>query len=635
MAARLPALLCVSSLIAATACSAVDADAPTGGDAFDQTESSPRATRPHALLIHEPDAVTALAARGFGLGHHVGAEDGARADALAAKGAYKDVAAALADALDEKVAENDRSLSADQKDHRLRVGMQYWRRLFDARWLRSPLSRFTLVAVTNRMDRAEDGDCGEVRFVYRLEYDDPGERRNAAAGAEYWARMPMTLMAVVPQPKGTEGCSAVAKKWLALDSLSGDARLDALAELLPRGAARTFETNLQAVRWPSAAWPAMGGNAEYMLNIFRNDNGAAAKRIPLENTPDVARLKGDAAEKDALAQWIADHAREVEAGTAKIPDRFLAQTAFSIGPRGFARLGNRPFAQLFGDGAELSAPSGDGALIRSRAGLVRRLDEQSCQGCHQSRSIAGFHMLGDEERSDRLDQLVVGASAHLRDELTWRQQQVEAVASGGAFATPRPFAERAAEGAGGVGAHCGLGRDATFARWTCEEGLSCEDANGESDVGVCIRTTKLEAGDLCEKNDVAPSDDPKVGDVKKAGELSCATTNASGTGTCTRSTGGFPNGACTSMCAKAGQLTENGSVVCGTVPPTSFNECLLQKKSFEECMRPITLMLRASCDVDRPCRDDYACTYVPGAPAGVGQCMPPYFLFQARVDGHD
>ena len=30
-----------------------------------------------------------------------------------------------------------------------------------------------------------------------------------------------------------------------------------------------------------------------------------------------------------------------------------------------------------------------------------------------------------------------------------------------------------------------------------------------------------------------------------------------------------------------------------------------------------------------------ALAYVPGAPRNNGACMPPYFIFQARVDGHE
>jgi hypothetical protein len=39
-----------------------------------------------------------------------------------------------------------------------------------------------------------------------------------------------------------------------------------------------------------------------------------------------------------------------------------------------------------------------------------------------------------------------------------------------------------------------------------------------------------------------------------------------------------------------------------------------------------------ACDADHPCRDDYACARV-SAEATRGACVPPYFVFQARVDG--
>lgn len=74
----------------------------------------------------------------------------------------------------------------------------------------------------------------------------------------------------------------------------------------------------------------------------------------------------------------------------------------------------------------------------------------------------------------------------------------------------------------------------------------------------------------------------------------------------------------------------------GPAPPSKFNECMAGRaKTFEECMSPPRLSYRKLCNVQFPCRDDYVCAYVPGAPKGNGACMPPYFIFQARVDGHE
>ncbi|MER8377073.1 hypothetical protein, partial [Mesorhizobium sp. M1406] len=50
-----------------------------------------------------------------------------------------------------------------------------------------------------------------------------------------------------------------------------------------------------------------------------------------------------------------------------------------------------------------------------------------------------------------------------------------------------------------------------------------------------------------------------------------------------------------------------------------------------------TAGLRA-CDKAHPCREDYICTAgyddLVEAKAGKGTCIPPYFIFQFRVDGH-
>jgi hypothetical protein len=40
------------------------------------------------------------------------------------------------------------------------------------------------------------------------------------------------------------------------------------------------------------------------------------------------------------------------------------------------------------------------------------------------------------------------------------------------------------------------------------------------------------------------------------------------------------------------------------------------------------------CSARHACRDDYICSQNEGHPPGSGVCIPPYFLFQMRVDGH-
>ena len=75
---------------------------------------------------------------------------------------------------------------------------------------------------------------------------------------------------------------------------------------------------------------------------------------------------------------------------------------------------------------------------------------------------------------------------------------------------------------------------------------------------------------------------------------------------------------------------------CGGIAILSdFNSCLAAKKPFGECLakhtRPGNLR---TCSAQQACRDDYICAQAEGRPEGQGACIPPYFLFQMRVDGH-
>jgi hypothetical protein len=89
---------------------------------------------------------------------------------------------------------------------------------------------------------------------------------------------------------------------------------------------------------------------------------------------------------------------------------------------------------------------------------------------------------------------------------------------------------------------------------------------------------------------------------------------------------------CTSSCA---DLPEAGT--CGVIAVLEpFNACLARKTPFPRCLAEhVTPAGLRACDARTPCRDDYICARVPGGAAtGRGACMPPYFLFQMRVDGH-
>src|SRR5690606_35357524 len=115
--------------------------------------------------------------------------------------------------------------------------------------------------------------------------------------------------------------------------------------------------------------------AEYLLQVFRNESGKW-KATPLENTPDVALLERDAKARAALLEWLrAPEQREaLDQGTIVVPDQWLAKSATSVTPRGFARLANRPWSRVFADEDFADYDFEGLSTVRSPAALLRRLD---------------------------------------------------------------------------------------------------------------------------------------------------------------------------------------------------------------------------------------------------------------------
>lgn len=565
------------------------------------------------LLLSERALMATLDASGYDLGTLLGdgpARDGA---ALARGARYRDLAAVIAS----DVAE------AKRKDPSSGVGLAFGHRLFDVRLLRDRDARWELVGVSQRFDRdfADATRCGELRFIYRLRYD------KVVKGLPVSSRMPQTAAISFWNERGSdsgaERCASALRDWTVRVADASKPRLPSAAELAPRF--KAVELNVQTVRWPSTVRPDMAGHAEYALRaLVRSEGGAHLVPGPLENTPDVARARGDRSYARALEAWVTDpaNAARIDAGTAILPPPLSATRATSVTPHGLARRHNRPFRTLL-EPSRVHA-SASAALARSGEAVLRRLDEMSCPGCHASRSIAGFHFLGEETAPlESVNAVLVGRSPHLIDELARRGREVARRLTGRGEPTAIPFAERTSA-RGEAGSRCGLGPDPSFASWTCEEGLVCaRDVGSEHDgVGVCTRPSPR-AGDRCEVGRLAPSSDPLTDRVARLESSACP-------GACNDNRVGFPGGACVASCASLGE-----GEVCGAIPRlTGFNDCLARSKgsSFEQCILDnATASAVQACDERRPCRDDYICARTR---EGKGACMPPYFLFQLRVDGH-
>ena len=500
------------------------------------------------------------------------------------------------------------------KDSKLGPSMKKHHRLFDERWLGSDKATFELVGVVHRLERSSfnPGTCGELRFIYRLAY-------KVLAKDLIYSRLPMTMNLVFTLPKGKNGsCTTITAEWKKFVDRSEKPKSLTF---------KSVEVNLQSVRWPSTIRPDMGGYAEYILRVFKK-KGPKFYTAELENTPDVMKLKSNPALKEKLMTWLKEprQMKAVDEGVLNIPAEFLATRAVSVALTGTHRLANAPFTQVFTeeDFKELNLTGF--STFKSAAGLFKRLNDHSCMGCHQGRTVAGFHFLGkDRAETDAVNAIFTSASPHFLLDQPRRMNFFEAAEKGKKGIEARPVSVRAKLGEGGMGSHCGLG-DPSFSKWICLPGFECArmiDDNKISPTGVCM-PIKPQAGSYCLPGKTIMNTDPHKDAVKVLGMKSCGEAQH-----CEAVSVGFPGGMCSRGCTN---LTSDET--CGSIAVLhSFNSCLARRKDpFAKCLsdnvRPAALQ---ACDDKRMCRDDYICARTG---AGVGACIPPYFLFQLRVDGH-
>jgi hypothetical protein len=308
----------------------------------------------------------------------------------------------------------------------------------------------------------------------------------------------------------------------------------------------------------------------------------------------------------------------VDRGTVLVPDEFLATRAISVAPHALERLQNRPMTAALSARDVASFIKSGRKTFASPEGLLRRLDTLSCPGCHQTRSVAGFHFLGVDDATRRADVIAVPHSPHFDDDLPRRELYLDALLSGRPPEEFRPTSERA--GRGNYGAHCGLVADGEYQSWRCESGLECRSL-GDETIGVC-QPAKPGPGDACEVGPMKAHSDGHRDAVRLGPRTGCES------GHCERNSVGFPGGMCSGGCDGL-----SDSATCGGIALlVEFNTCLARGVPFESCIlehsRPGALR---KCSLRDPCREDYICARLPN---GEGGCIPPYFLFQMRVDGH-
>jgi hypothetical protein len=533
------------------------------------------------------------------------------------------------------------------------VGMKFGKRFFDRNFLHNELARFVLVGVINRMDQAYKDDpafCGETRFIYRLAYAVTDK------GSVVSSRLPMTINLIFHAKKksSTDDCSALASAW---KNINIEDREDIIADDLTtngplsdrffsKASAKQLEVNLQIVRWPAAVRGDFGGHAEYLLKVYQFDGQKYVEAL-MENQIDRSKLNGNPTLLAELKNWIKSQGDSIDKGTFLIPEKFLAKTAFSISPGGINRSGNRPFYNYFSLEEIKDLPYKNYQTIKSPMGFLRRLNDSSCIGCHQTRGIGGFHFTGkDPQGKYPGNSVFLPGSAHFFGDLSRRkiiqEQFINQKAidySRGFTARPRIDHAQNIQGTGvynGWGGHCSKGSDPSFSAWNCAEGLECrslldkQDGTGQ---GVCLPIKRQNIGDPCETGMIVTTSfgverytRSALNIQSKDPNFMCSPQSAQPKS----STGGFLNGSIrTKECQN---LPPEG--VCGPLPAarSGFNSCL-GGNNFLKCIKDFSVGVGLrGCDAENPCRDDYICTE--SYDKNRGACVPPYFLFQFRVDGH-
>ena len=136
-------------------------------------------------------------------------------------------------------------------------------------------------------------------------------------------------------------------------------------------------------------------------------------------------------------------------------------------------------------------------------------------------------------------------------------------------------------------------------------------------------------GASCEPTRITQSANPWLDRAEKLPRVACEGVFS----VCEKTSVGFPGGMCSTDCKTLGRVREG--FVCADLPASGYEtDCFPLAVPIEKCLETHSARrIVRGCDATHPCRDDYACARVPGLPPREGACVPPYFVFQARVDG--
>lgn len=570
-------------------------------------------------------------------------------------------------------------------------------RHFDARWLNSEFGYMKLVAIANRMDRADitKDSCGEVRFIYRLSY------KSKTSGSS----LPFFLNVVQQYPK-RDSCAAYAKAWQIQKADAKALRDGPLKDL----AFRQLESNFQSVRFTAGYMHDFGGQAMYMQRIFRK-SGDKLEPVGLENTPDVLAIEKDPALLVKFVEYLKkpENLIALDQGTLNInfDPKFLSKLSVSWSTLGRARTANRPYSEIFRKRQDLvkSIDISKLTYIKSHEALIERLNNLTCMGCHQSGGTAGFHMLGlaDPAFSHPFNRQEVALSSHASAEVSRRMAWIQTKASGGASNPFRPHSTySSANWTGSTGIpkfnSLGVGELCLTSANAFSSAPVCGDTSGRAVeckttvsvpgrivlFGECVlKSAVTAAGGVCWMGDMVENSafpenkrppaynmfafqdkwrlkGPTIADRKEYG--------------CVLPQSGAPLGRMSRRCTLREENFEIDlskgipNEICANQGGSGFDMCAASGDSGACLETKVARAMLDTCSDERSCREDYICQKFPdyhkisvtdyvrkkngelinhsvpekirGATIedarkrGIGFCVPTYFLFNMRLDGH-
>ena len=327
--------------------------------------------------------------------------------------------------------------------------------------------------------------CGEVRFIYRFGYVEARAGAQYASRLPLTLNVVMrsktreTPLSCAEIARSWIRFGSVQPANFVADDKKAAAVAAALTgpssplAAVSRANFDRIELNMQIMRIPAAEKKDFGTHAEYLLKVFNFDSQTQQfVETKLENQLDrylgLCRVSDKKGEPVAAAQiarcraLILQNPRfkqrltqlkeflfserglyDLDQGTLIIPSRFLTFSGISVAPGGESRFRNGPINTFLGSESQcagkartsficpdeiaramaaLDRIAGRAQLIKSPRGLIARLNDVSCTGCHQTRAIAGFHFTGaDTAGTMRANEILVPGSAHFFADLPRRR----------------------------------------------------------------------------------------------------------------------------------------------------------------------------------------------------------------------